>query len=72
MTRSYLPRSGTAIPVNVSNGTKASDLVSSDSTEVMEVERRWLVEAGVDALEDDGDDRDAEGVYWEPSADCQV
>jgi hypothetical protein len=38
----------------------------------MEVERRWLVEAGVDALEDDGDDRDAEGVYWEPSVDCQV
>jgi hypothetical protein len=69
VTRSYLPRSGTAIPVNVSNGTKASDLVSSDSTEVMEVERRWLVEVGVDALEDDGD---AEGVYWEPSADCQL
>jgi hypothetical protein len=35
----------------------------------MEVERRWLVEAGVDAFEDDGD---AEGVYWEPSADCQL
>jgi hypothetical protein len=35
----------------------------------MEVERRWLVEVGLEALEDDGD---AEEVYWEPSADCQL
>ena len=64
-TRSYLPKSAKAIPVKVSTGTKASDMRGSDlggsgSTEVMEVERRWLVEAGVDALEDDGD---ADGVY---------